>query len=86
MVVASGCLVSFFYGEPASTPDQVRVKLSPDNTPLPEPGATMSTHDTIVFFHSPNTRSADVRLLLEELAARDTLKIRDTLLCPLTLL
>jgi glutathione S-transferase len=29
----------------------------------------MSQHDTIVFFHSPNTRSGGTRLLLEELAA-----------------
>ena len=29
----------------------------------------MSTSDTIVFFHAPNTRSSGTRILLEELGA-----------------
>jgi glutathione S-transferase len=34
----------------------------------------MSTSDTIVFFHAPNTRSSGVRLLLEELGAPHELR------------
>jgi glutathione S-transferase len=34
----------------------------------------MSTSDTIVFFHAPNTRSAGPRILLEELAAPHELR------------
>jgi len=35
----------------------------------------MSTNDTIIFFHSPNTRSSGTRILLEELAAPHELRV-----------
>ena len=35
----------------------------------------MSTSDTIVFFHAPNTRSSGARILLEELAAPHELRV-----------
>ena len=35
----------------------------------------MSTSDTIVFFHAPNTRSSGTRILLEELGAPHELRI-----------
>ena len=35
----------------------------------------MSTNDTLVFFHSPDTRSSGTRILLEELAAPHELRV-----------
>src|ERR1043166_10183779 len=35
----------------------------------------MSTSDTIVFFHAPNTRSSGTRILLEELGAPHELRV-----------
>jgi glutathione S-transferase len=35
----------------------------------------MSTNDTIIFFHSPRTRSSGTRILLEELAAPHELRV-----------
>src|SRR5690242_21070834 len=39
------------------------------------PGETMSTNDTIVFFHAPNTRSSGTRILLEELSAPHEMRV-----------
>ena len=35
----------------------------------------MSTNDTVIFFHAPNTRSSGTRILLEELAAPHELRV-----------
>src|SRR5262249_10263271 len=46
--------------------------------PTPPPaadGVIMSASDTVIFYHSPNTRSSGTRILLEELAAPHEMRV-----------